>query len=163
RVVGVVHHAAPGIRADDLDRGAVAVNVVLAGLTVVLDNEDRRVLPVRAVRDGVDDLAGREVVVGDLSGRVERATGVVAGQPEHVQVGRAVLLEVLLPDLVPVQVRDGGVELRVRVHRDVVQRRDRRAGDLVDGRRLPGRVHVLGVAVETGPVRAGRDRLELVE
>jgi hypothetical protein len=44
----------------------VTVDVVLAGLAVVLDNEDRRVLPVLAVRDRVDDLADRQVVVGDL-------------------------------------------------------------------------------------------------
>ena len=48
----------------------------------------------------VDDLAHGEVAVGDLRPRVGRAAGVVAGEPEHVQVGRAVLLEVLLPDLV---------------------------------------------------------------
>src|SRR3982751_2490015 len=49
--------------------------------------------------------------------------GVVAGEPEHVQVRRAVLLEVLLPDLVPVDVRHVGVELREPGDRHVVQRR----------------------------------------
>ena len=48
----------------------MAVDVVEAGLGVVLDHEDRRVLPVLAVRDLVDDLADREVVVGDLGGGV---------------------------------------------------------------------------------------------
>ena len=64
-----VDDAVLGVGADDLDRGAVAVDVVEAGLGVVLDDEDRRVLPVLAVRDRVDDLADREVVVGDLGGR----------------------------------------------------------------------------------------------
>ena len=48
----------------------MAVDVVGAVLAVVLDHEDRRVLPVLAVRDLVDDLADGEVVVGDLGGRV---------------------------------------------------------------------------------------------
>ena len=55
-----------GPRADDLDRRPVAVDVVGTVLAVVLDHEDRRVLPVPAVRDLVDDLADGEVTVGDL-------------------------------------------------------------------------------------------------
>ncbi len=41
----------------------MSVDVVGAVLAVVLDDEDGRVLPVLAVRDGVDDLADREVTV----------------------------------------------------------------------------------------------------
>src|SRR6478735_8402107 len=44
---------------------------------------------------------------------------VVAGEPEHVEVRGAVLLEVPLPDLVAVDVGDAGVELGEPVHRHV--------------------------------------------
>ena len=126
----------------------MAVHVVGAVLGVVLGDEDRRVLPVRGVRDLVDDLADGEVVVGDLRLRVGRSTGVVAGEPHHVEVGRAVLLEVLLPGLVAVDVRDGQVERRgVRV-RDRVQRRDGGTGVQLQRR-----------GEQRGGVTAGHDAL----
>ena len=49
----------------------------------------------QAVRDFLDHLADRELVIGDLGLRVGGAAGVVAGQPEHVQVGGTVLLDKL--------------------------------------------------------------------
>ena len=79
------------------------------------------------MRDLVDDLAHGKVAVGHLRLRVRRTTRVVAGEPHHVEVGRAVLLELLLPDLVPVDVRDRGVEWRRLRVGDGVQRRDYRA------------------------------------
>ena len=88
RVVGVDHLAVLGPGADDLDRGAVAVDVVGAVLAVVLDDEDGGVLPVLAVRDRVDDLAQGEIVVGHPGLGVGRPAGVVAGEPDHVEVGR---------------------------------------------------------------------------
>src|SRR5579875_1247458 len=112
RVVGVYDLAVLGPGADDLDRRAVAVDVVGAVLTVVLGDEDGGVLPVLAVRDRVDDVTGGEVVVGHPGLRVGRPAGVVAGEPDHVEAGRTVLLEVLLPDFVAVDVRDREVERR---------------------------------------------------
>ncbi|KDN82231.1 hypothetical protein KCH_59400 [Kitasatospora cheerisanensis KCTC 2395] len=141
----------------------MAVHVVQAGLRVVLDHEDRGVLPVRAVADLVDDLPDRQVVVGDLGGRVGGAAGVVAGQPQHVEVGGAVPLEVLLPDLRPVDVRHAGVELREGRHRHAVQRGDRRGGDQLVRGAAAGGLHGLGVAVQVLPGRAGRLGEELVE
>jgi 7,8-dihydropterin-6-yl-methyl-4-(beta-D-ribofuranosyl)aminobenzene 5'-phosphate synthase len=77
-VVGADYLAVLGPGADDLDRGAVAVDVVGAVLAVVLEDEDGGVLPVLAVRDRVDDLTRGEVVVGDPGLRVRRPAGVVA-------------------------------------------------------------------------------------
>ena len=103
------------------------VDVVGTVLAVVLDHEDHRVLPVPAVRDLIDDVANGEVAVGDLRLRVRRTAGVVTGEPHHVEVGGTSLLELLLPDLVAVDVRDRGVERRRQRIGDVVQRRDHRA------------------------------------
>ena len=61
--------------------------MVGAILGVVFDDEDRRVVPVRTVRDGFDHAADREIVVRDrgrrarLAGR--RAVGVIVRQIEQ--------------------------------------------------------------------------------
>src|SRR6185369_475623 len=127
RVVGADHRAMLSPGADDLDRCAVAVDVVGSILAVVLEDEDGGVLPVLAVRDRVDDLALCKITVGNPGLRIRRPAGVVAGQPHHIEVGRTVLLEVLLPDLVAVDVRDRQVEGRGQRVGDVIQRRNHRA------------------------------------
>ena len=168
RVVAVDHLAMLRPGADYLDRGTVAIDVVGTILAVVLDHEDGRVLPVLAVGDLVHDLADCEVPVGDLSPRIRCATGVVAGQPEHVEVRGAVLLEVLLPDLLPVDVRDVDVELRVVVNRDLVQGGDRGLRVRFDGcvhqlARVATSLDVLGGAVVLLPGRPGWFAQELGE
>src|SRR6185437_840972 len=96
-----------------------------------------------------------------------RPAGVVAGEPDHVEVGGAVLLEVLLPDLGAVDVRDRQVERRRQRVGDRVQRRDRRAVVALQARggQLGGvaaALDVLGRAVVLLP-RAGRLALHVLE
>ncbi len=126
--------------------------MVGAGLAVVLDDEDRRVLPPLGVRDRVHHLADGEVTIGDHGARGHRAAGVVAREPHHVEVRGPVLLEVLLPHLVAVEVRDREVERRRAVVRDRVERRDHGVvvtlqfrGDQLGG--VAVRVDTLGRAV----------------
>ena len=63
------------------------IDVIGAVLRVVFDDEDGGVVPVRAVGDGIDHAAERQIVVGDrglrrgLAGT--RASGVVVGQIEQ--------------------------------------------------------------------------------
>src|SRR5215475_7700102 len=73
RVVGVVDNSVLRPWADDLERATVAVDVVNPGLGVVFHDEDRTLRPVLTVRDRVDDLAERQVVICYLSLRAERA------------------------------------------------------------------------------------------
>ena len=54
-----------GVRADHQADGAVGVDVVGAVLGVVLDDEDRRLGPVLALRDRLDQPAQGQVVAGD--------------------------------------------------------------------------------------------------
>src|ERR1700688_1486780 len=71
---------------DDKSYGAVGIDVIGSILRVVFDYEDGSVVPVRTVRDGIDDAAECKVVIGDrglrsgLSGT--RASSVVVGQIE---------------------------------------------------------------------------------
>jgi len=53
------------IPADDKGNRAVGVDVVATVLRVVFEDEDGGVVPVGAVRNGIDDAAERQVVVGD--------------------------------------------------------------------------------------------------
>ena len=65
----------------------MGVDVVGAVLGVVFDDEDRSVVPVGAVRDGLDDAAESEIVVGDGSRGTRSAgggtVGVVVGEIEQ--------------------------------------------------------------------------------
>lgn len=105
-----------GVGADDERLGAVRVDVVGAGLGVVLDHEDRGGGPVRAGGHGLHEPAHRQVVVGDHGlggGRPGLgALGVVAGQPDELHrrqgPGGLVLGELPLPLPDPGLV--GGVE-----------------------------------------------------
>ena len=56
-----------GIFADDQRDAAMGVDVVGTVLRVVFEDEDRGVVPVRAVGDGVDDAANGQIVVGNGS------------------------------------------------------------------------------------------------
>ena len=60
------------------------VNVVGAILGVVFQNKDRGVIPIGAVRNGIDHAAERQVIVGNGGGRARqlgtRAAGVIVGQ-----------------------------------------------------------------------------------
>src|SRR5579864_1022596 len=75
------------ILADYERDGTVCVHVINAILGVILENENRGVIPVRAVRDLLDDPTHREVVVGDTGSRAglsRRCTvGVIVGQIEE--------------------------------------------------------------------------------
>ena len=62
-----------GVGADHQADGAMGVDVVGAVLGVVLDDEDRRLGPVLAVADRLDEPAQRQVVAGDAGLRRERA------------------------------------------------------------------------------------------
>src|SRR5206468_4047473 len=62
------------VRADDIGGGAVAADVVPAGLRVVFDGENAGLRPEPAAAEGFNDLAHGEVVVGDM-GIGRRGTG----------------------------------------------------------------------------------------
>ena len=88
------------VRTDRHVNGPVAVDVVGAGLRVVLDDEDAGFLPLRALRDGLDHSAEREVVVGHHGAwrgvlGIE-SLGVVAREAHDHQVGNLVGLAELL-------------------------------------------------------------------
>ncbi len=89
-----------GVRADDHAHRAVSIDVVGAVLSVVLDDEDRRLGPGFAVTYVLDDPAQRQVVAGHASLRRERAgagtRGVVLPQTHHHEARQGpVLLKVL--------------------------------------------------------------------
>lgn len=99
-VEGGVDLGSLGVRADDQCLGAVAIDVVGTGLSVILDNEYRGVLPELRVRQLVDQTSDGEVVVGDHGfgggGAGGGAPGVVRGQPHELHGGHpAGVLEVL--------------------------------------------------------------------
>src|SRR5262249_50589023 len=118
-----------------------------------------------------DDAPDGQVVVGVLGGPGRRATGVVVAQGHGRQVGQVAgllgLLEVLLPDVRAVLVRDRRVEVRVVVIADRVQRRhvrDPLRGVLRHGQRalrLAFQDLGVGVVLLPGALLAGRGRLVL--
>src|SRR5229473_1552910 len=69
----------------------MGVDVVAAVLGVVFEDEDGGVIPVGAVRDGVDYAAQGQIVVGDrgLGARAirSRAAGVIVGEIEQHECG----------------------------------------------------------------------------
>ena len=97
--------------------GTVGVHVVGAVLRVVLEDEDRRLGPEPALRDGFDHAAQGHVVLGHhRAGRAPsrlRAHRVVVAEVEDAQAGKPALLleppELLEPDVDALVVRDGQV------------------------------------------------------
>ena len=75
------------ILADDQRQGAVRIHVIRSVLRIVLDNEDRRVIPVRAVGNGIGYASYRQIVVGDGSSRrgssAARPAGVIVRQVQQ--------------------------------------------------------------------------------
>ncbi len=85
------YDASPTIWACDQQHTAVRVHVIHAALCVVLADKDCAVLPDGAMRQEVDDLTQRKIVVRDVRAAVgiaiadARAGGVVARQPDDDQ------------------------------------------------------------------------------
>ena len=71
--------------ADDQRDAAVGVHVISSVLGIVFQNENRSVLPVRAVRNCFDNTAHGEIVIGNGSDR----TGKLAALPGSVVVRQA--------------------------------------------------------------------------
>src|SRR5216684_4664302 len=75
------------IFADDEGGRSMGIDVIGAVLRVVFEDEDGGIVPVGTMRNGIDDPAEREIVIGDrrlrswLAGT--RASGVVIGQVEQ--------------------------------------------------------------------------------
>src|SRR5271166_1687974 len=84
------------ILADDEGDGAMSVDVVGTVLSIVFENEDRGVIPVRAVRHGVDHAAESQVIVSYVRGWTgtvgTRASGMVIGQVEQHEGWQLVIL-----------------------------------------------------------------------
>ena len=100
-------------------------------LRVILDDEDRRLLPVAAARDRLDDSAEGEVVLGDHRARSEsagrRGTCMVASEADDRELRQiAVTLEgaeFLQPDIRPGRIRHGQIEGGIRgVHQPLETR-----------------------------------------
>ena len=151
-------HLLHDVGADDIARAAVTVDVVNAVLRVVFLDEDRRRGPDRAVADGVDIAAKRQVVIGLHGLRGGRAAGVVGTDPHELQLGHRtvadVVLEVLIPDIEAELVGDAQVELRIVLDRVVDQVRERGVrgdGVVVVELVLSATLVSLGVVVELDP------------
>src|SRR6185437_15758903 len=124
-----------GVGADDIDRLAMAVDMVGAVLRIVFFNKDGRLRPDLTVTYRVDDAAQSEIVVclvvDGIRMTLQCACGVIVGKPKDCQVGNLVRLneplEVVEPVVDTVLVRDGEIERRiVRIH-DLRGGGDRRA------------------------------------
>ena len=100
----------------------MGVHVVGAVLRVVLEDEDGRLRPEAALRDGLDEPAEGDVVLGHHRARGERSrprpVGVVAAEVEDVEAGQAAVLleapELLEPGVDALVVRDVEIEGRER-------------------------------------------------
>ena len=137
------HFAALRVRADHVTRRAITAHMIPAGLRIVFDGEDARLLPKLALAERLDDLAEREVVVGDLRGGRGRAglraAGVIVRQTDENEVRHLALLlelaEVLdelrgAEDIRHIHVPADGVRVQMRT-----QRFDRGPAAEVDVRR----------------------------
>ena len=69
RVDEAMHRARPVVGRDGVERCAVRIGVVGPRLRVVFNDEDHRVLPIRAVRERLHDPPKCEVVVGHARAR----------------------------------------------------------------------------------------------
>lgn len=63
------------------------IDVVGSVLRIIFQNEDRRIVPVRAMRDSLHDTPDREIVIGDRRSRRgladARSAGVIVGQVQQ--------------------------------------------------------------------------------
>lgn len=82
------------IFADDESNAAMRVHVVGAVLRVVFEDEDRGVVPIGTVRDGVDDAADGKIVVGNGSCGTRLALcatgGVIVGKAQENELRQRV-------------------------------------------------------------------------
>src|SRR5579872_2181073 len=88
-----------GVLADDEGDAAMRIHVIGAVLSVIFDDENGGVIPVRTVRNSLDDAAHGKVVVGNAGGGLALpgagCGGVVVGQAQQHeirQLGALVLL-----------------------------------------------------------------------
>ncbi len=109
------------VGADDVARAAVAVDVVNAVLCVIFFDEDRRRRPHRAVADGVNVAAERQVVIGLHRHGVRWSASMVGTDPDEAQLRHHpvihVVIEVLNPDIEAELVGDAQIELRIVLNR----------------------------------------------
>jgi len=63
-VKGADDLAALGVGADNQAQGAMAIDVIVAALGIILDDENDRIAPENAFADGFNDLAQGEIIVG---------------------------------------------------------------------------------------------------
>ncbi len=104
---------------------AVRIHVVRAALRIVFQDEERRVVPERGVRDRLHCPAHRQIVVchGSFRRRAarRRSRRMIVGQPQHDEVRHRVLAglfihnpprQMLLEDVFPHLVRHPQVEVR---------------------------------------------------
>src|SRR5581483_11623656 len=86
---GLVGFRKRRIFADDERDAAVRIDVVGAVLSVVFENQNSGVVPIGAVRNGLDDTAYGEIVIGDRGRRGRQALA----EPGSMVVGKAQLDE----------------------------------------------------------------------
>src|ERR1700722_19401926 len=104
--------AALRVRRRNIERGALIVDVVRAVLRVVFDGEDDGVLPIRRMRDGIDDAPKRVIVLRNIGLWYEhirrRGARVVVWQADDLElreiIVRNVSGELALPFVDPVLV-----------------------------------------------------------
>ena len=92
----VVHERVIGrtgrILADHESDRAVSVDVIGAVLSVIFENENRRIVPVGTVRDRLHHATDREVIIGDACGWAglsrSGAVGVIVGQIKKNERGQ---------------------------------------------------------------------------
>ena len=81
------HLVAFGVRADDEAERAVAIDMIVAALGVVLDDEDDGIAGKDARGDRLHNGAEGQIVVGDLGLGWRDAAGVVVGEIEEMKGG----------------------------------------------------------------------------
>ena len=116
----------------DYERGRpVRIDVVRAVLGVVFQHENRRFVPDRAVREVIDKLTQRQVIVGHMGGGGGSAHSgtarVVVAEADTTEMGYGVggdeRIKVFFPDLHPTDVFDAHVEIGVVSHEMTVEGR----------------------------------------
>src|SRR5262249_56734952 len=92
RVERAVDGVMPRVWTDDQSDGAMTVYMIEAVLRIVLRHENRRLLPVPALRDRFNDAAEGEIVVGDRGARRRKARArplcVIVVEKNEDQVGK---------------------------------------------------------------------------
>src|SRR3954468_15997411 len=105
-------------RADAEQQRSVRIDVVRSILRIVFEHENCGILPIRAVRDGFDDAAEREVVVGNHRARSpgawRGAARVIVTQPDDRELRQVSLLleltELFEPDIGALLVGNAEIE-----------------------------------------------------